>query len=278
MNVFFLLQDQLFTCGFTSKQWKHGKMSKLDLLYTKYSLLLYSLYAKGVSQIPVIWNPDKLLKQHHFQLHSAVHLRVCTGIWFQYRQTCLLRVLSLSSGWFSSSGLWTLDQLDPHCLEGRWALRAGSLSDPAHPGFFKLRDSASIHFSNASVTSNICYTISVHVGGKCHYQTLSIALEGSTFSFDVRDQVNITVTFLHTSCPDCVVMRFDNKSKTTVRLLLFSRRREVESKELEEFRNQVECLNTLPPAVMHPARELCWEQSIQTWDTLHFSLYLVTTC
>ena len=155
-----------------------------------------------------------------------------------------------------------LAQLDPDHLEGRWAMVAGGLSDPAHLEFFKRRNSSSINFFTAGATSNVVYTPSVDAGGKCHYHSYNITLEGSVLSFDVRDQVNLTVTFLRTSCPDCVVMRFDNEAKKVVRLFLFSRRRQLEQKEMEEITAQVECLNMLPPAMMDPNKKLCPEQSV----------------
>ncbi|XP_073324760.1 uncharacterized protein [Pagrus major] len=154
-----------------------------------------------------------------------------------------------------------LDRLVPRHLEGRWALVAGSLSDPTQLEFFKRRDSSSVNFSNTSAASNILYTPSVHFGGKCHLQSFNVSLEGSILTFDVRDRVNLTVTFLNRSCKDCVLMRFDNESKELKRLFLFSRRREVEQREMEEFTAQAECLNMPPPVVMDPNKELCFEQS-----------------
>ncbi|XP_070827689.1 uncharacterized protein [Chaetodon trifascialis] len=154
-----------------------------------------------------------------------------------------------------------LDQLDRRRLEGRWALVAGSLSDPAQFEFFKRRNSSSINFSSTSATSNVFYTPSVSAGGKCHFKTYNVSLEGSVLTFDALDQINLTLTFLHSSCQDCVLIRFDNESKKPVRLLLFSRRREVEQKEMEEFNAQVQCLNMPPPAVMDPTKELCPEET-----------------
>ncbi|CAK6953447.1 hypothetical protein L3Q82_005416 [Scomber scombrus] len=147
-----------------------------------------------------------------------------------------------------------LDQLDPHHLEGRWVFVADSLSNPAHLEDFK-------QTAPADGTSNITYTPSVDAGGKCHYQSYNVSLEGSILTFNEQDQLNLTVTFLYTSCPDCVVMRFDTKSKELQRLLLFSRRREVEQEEKKEFQAQVECLKMPAPVVMDPTKDLCTEQS-----------------
>uniref|UniRef100_A0A3P8P0J2 Apolipoprotein M n=1 Tax=Astatotilapia calliptera TaxID=8154 RepID=A0A3P8P0J2_ASTCA len=156
--------------------------------------------------------------------------------------------------------------LIPECLPivSKSTSPHSSFSDPAHLKFFKLRDSSSIHFSNTNVTSNVSYTPSVYYGGECHHKTHSVSLDGSMLNFDEREQVNLTLTFLFTSCSDCLVMRFDNESKKIERLLLFSKRRAAEPEELEEYRVQARCLNLLPTAVMDPTKELCQGQSAQT--------------
>lgn len=174
---------------------------------------------------------------------------------------CLASV-SLSAPLACEDSTRPLDQLVPRHLEGRWALVAGTLSDPAQLAFFKRRDSSSVNFSITSAASNILYTPSVLFGGKCHLQSFNVSLERSILTFDVRDQVNLTMTFLNTSCEDCVLMRFDNESKELQRLLLFSRRREMEQREMEEFTAQAECLSMPPPAVMDPNTDLCLERSI----------------
>ncbi len=173
---------------------------------------------------------------------------------------CLVSV-SRSAPLTCEDSVRPLDQLDPRHLEGRWALVAGSLSNPANLEFFKSRDSSSINFSNTSATSSFVYTPSIHVGGKCHFESYIVSLENGVLAFDVRDQVNLTVTFLHTSCQDCVVMRFDNKLKELQRLYLFSKRREVGQEEMDEFKAQLECLNMPLPVVMDSKKELCAEQS-----------------
>uniref|UniRef100_A0A8C4EC96 Apolipoprotein M n=1 Tax=Dicentrarchus labrax TaxID=13489 RepID=A0A8C4EC96_DICLA len=148
-----------------------------------------------------------------------------------------------------------LDQLDLHHLEGRRALVAGSLSDPAHLEHFKRRESASINFANETSKTSIIRVFGF--GDSCEYLNSSIRLEGSGFTFYHN---NLTVTVLYTSCPDCLVIRFDNESKL-LRLYLFSRRREVEQKEMEEFSTQAKCLNMPPPVMMDPTKELCPEQT-----------------
>uniref|UniRef100_A0A668AZV5 Apolipoprotein M n=1 Tax=Myripristis murdjan TaxID=586833 RepID=A0A668AZV5_9TELE len=156
-----------------------------------------------------------------------------------------------------------LDQLEPHHLEGRWALVAGSLSHPASLDALKLRDSITMYFLNSSETSTTSYTQINRFGDLCQNLPYNISMKGSTFSFDVGNRFNLTGTFLQTSCPDCMVMRWDVESKRRVSLDLYliSRRRELELKEMEEYKAQLECLNLPPPVMMDPTKELCPEQT-----------------
>lgn len=185
------------------------------------------------------------------------------------------RHVSCHSPLFAACGSvssFDLRQLDPafgpggsSSSGGKMGFRGlGSFSNPLLLQFFKLRGSANVYFSNGSDTSNISYTPSVHFKGECHSRTYQVSLEGSTITFDVQDQINLTVTFVHTSCPDCLLMRFDDESKTTVRFWLFSRRRVLETKELEEFKAQVDCLSFLPPTMLDPNMQLCGELDIRT--------------
>ncbi|XP_071389102.1 uncharacterized protein [Centroberyx affinis] len=153
-----------------------------------------------------------------------------------------------------------LDQLEPHHLEGRWALVAGSHKDLEVLEALKLKDSATIHFSNSSETSTTTYTRIASFGGKCHYQSYNISIEGSTFTFIVGNQFNLTGTFLHTSCPDCIMIRWDVELESQ-RSYLVSRRREVGTEEMEEYKAQLECLKLPSPVVMDPTKELCPEQT-----------------
>uniref|UniRef100_A0A3B4Y0M9 Uncharacterized protein n=1 Tax=Seriola lalandi dorsalis TaxID=1841481 RepID=A0A3B4Y0M9_SERLL len=147
-----------------------------------------------------------------------------------------------------------LDQLDPLHLAGRWALVAGGMTDAAYLEKFKTRDSAAINYPNASETPITSFTRSFNFNDSCQHLQSNITLEGSGFIFH---QYNITVTFLYTSCPDCLLMRFDDESKKPLRMYLFSRRRELEQKEIEEFSAQAKCLNMLPPASDMYSPERC---------------------
>lgn len=155
-----------------------------------------------------------------------------------------------------------LDQMDPHHFEGRWALVAGSLNHVASMEALRLRDSITMYFSNSSETSTFSYTQINRFGDQCQYLPYNISVEGSAFTFDVGNRFNLTGSFLYTSCPDCVVMRWNVKSRKrqSLDLYLLSGRREVEQKELEEFKAQLKCHDLPPTVVMDPTKELCPEQ------------------
>lgn len=155
-----------------------------------------------------------------------------------------------------------LDQLVPHHFEGSWALVAGSLNHSPSMEALRRRDSITMYFSNSSEASTLSYTQINRFGDQCQYLWYNISAEGSTFTFDVQSRFSLSMYFLHTSCPDCVVMRWLVKSSRRIStdLYLLSRRREVEQKELEEFRAQLKCYQLHEPVVMDPTKELCPEQ------------------
>ncbi|CAG5937901.1 unnamed protein product, partial [Menidia menidia] len=153
-----------------------------------------------------------------------------------------------------------LDQLDPRHLEGTWALVAGSLSQLPFLERFKQRDSASVKFFSNTSDSNISYTRSLRLEGKCRHSSYNITLEGSGFTFDGTDKSNLSANFVHTSCRDCMLMRLNVDSGVRLHFYLFSKRRQLEETEMEEFRTQVKCMNMPPPVVMDPTKDLCPEQ------------------
>ncbi len=154
-----------------------------------------------------------------------------------------------------------LDQLDLHHLEGRWVLIAGSMSHPSYLEQFKQRDSATVNFPSNINDTNISYTRSIRLDNKCLYSSYNISLNGSSFTYEGTERSNFSSNFAHTSCHDCMVMHLKVESEKREHLYLSSRRREVEEKEMEEFRAQVACLNMPPPAVLHPTMELCPEET-----------------
>ncbi|KAI3352463.1 hypothetical protein L3Q82_005417 [Scortum barcoo] len=151
-----------------------------------------------------------------------------------------------------------LHQLDPHHLEGRWALIAGSLNHEPSMEALRLRDSITMYFSNSSEASNFSYTQINRFEDQCQYLPYNMSVKGSTFTFDVGNRFDLTGSFLYTSCPDCVVMRWVVRSqrRQSLDLYLLSKRREVEQKEMEEFRAQLRCYNLPTPVVMDPTKRL----------------------
>uniref|UniRef100_A0A8C2XKM5 Apolipoprotein M n=1 Tax=Cyclopterus lumpus TaxID=8103 RepID=A0A8C2XKM5_CYCLU len=151
-----------------------------------------------------------------------------------------------------------LDQVDPRHLEGRRALVAASLSHLPFMEQLRRRESATSNFSSNTSETSTSWSRSMSLDNKCHYASYNISLEGSSFTFD---NGNVSATFIRTSCRDCILMSFDVESGKRQHFYLFSRRKEVEQKELDEFRAQVECLNMPPPVVMDPTKELCPEET-----------------
>lgn len=143
-----------------------------------------------------------------------------------------------------------LDQVDH--FEGRWVLVAGSLNNTAAEDILKGRDSVVVYLHNSS------YIQASHVGGHCIYERHNMSTEGHIFTIKEKN-FNFTVTLSHTSCQDCAVMTLDMeapKYKSTD-LYLFSKRREVDQKEMDEFNAQVKCLKLPLPVVMDPTKEIC---------------------
>ncbi|CAJ1053568.1 uncharacterized protein LOC117481581 [Xyrichtys novacula] len=156
-----------------------------------------------------------------------------------------------------------LKQLEPHHLQGRWALVAGSLNHSSSMEALRLRDSITMYFSNSSETSIFSYTQINRFGDHCQSLPYNISVEGSTFTFNVGDRFNLTGSFLYTSCPDCLVMQWTVKSRRRASedLYLLSRRRQVEQQEMKEFEAQVACYDLPAAAVMDASKELCPEQA-----------------
>ncbi|TWW58529.1 hypothetical protein D4764_06G0000590 [Takifugu flavidus] len=150
-----------------------------------------------------------------------------------------------------------LNQLHPRSLEGDWALVAGTLSQLSLMEDFSQRGGATVSFSNNTDSITVTFKRSINSKNNCYYQSYNISLEGSSFTFDDGSS---NATFIHTSCPDCILISFNGESGDLLYFYLFSRRRQLEEKEMEEFRRQVGCLKMPPPFVMNPANELCPEE------------------
>lgn len=145
-----------------------------------------------------------------------------------------------------------LDQADGFRFEGRWVLVAGSLNNTEAEDILKGRDSVVIDLDNSS------YTQASHVGGQCLYERHNMSTEGHIFTIKERNY-NFTVTLFHTSCQDCVAMTLDMEAPNykSSDFYLFSKRREVDQKEMDEFNAQVKCLKLPLPVVMDPTKEVC---------------------
>lgn len=146
----------------------------------------------------------------------------------------------------------------PHLrgLEGRRAMVAGFISHLPFMELLRSRDSATAEFSNNGNESSIFFRRSGRSDGNCYYASYNVTLEGSSFT---QDELNLTTTFVHTSCHDCILLKFDVESGKRQHVYLFSKRRQLEETEIEEFRAQAKCLNMPPPVVMDPTKELCPE-------------------
>ncbi|XP_064857475.1 uncharacterized protein LOC135560152 [Oncorhynchus nerka] len=162
-------------------------------------------------------------------------------------------------------------RLDQQLLR-KWALVAGSLSHPASLESLKTRDGIAMEFSpstpnttqNSNTATTVHYTQTNRFGSRCESLTYNISLinDNSTFQFDVGGRFNLTGVFLETSCPDCLVMKWEVSSRRRESTDLYLLRkteggREVEEEEMEEFRKQVECMGLPPPVVMEPGDALC---------------------
>lgn len=156
-----------------------------------------------------------------------------------------------------------VDQLDPRNLEGRWALVAGSLKINQAEMPPKISDSTRIDFYNST------YIQASLFGNMCNYHSQDISLEGHSFNFSIGQSFNFSGTFFKTSCPDCVVLSLvvDSPNYKTVELYLFSKRREVDQKQLEEFITLVECLKMPKHFLMDPTKGLCPGQTAAAAQT-----------
>ncbi|XP_077427407.1 uncharacterized protein LOC144055368 [Vanacampus margaritifer] len=144
-----------------------------------------------------------------------------------------------------------LVDMPPNHLEGTWALVAGSLNRSVDEDALKTRDSVTFESNHAYVQRN-------RVADKCQSYTLNatraghvLTLRGPTYLF--------TATFHHTSCPTCLLFRFDVQapSHTTTDLYLVSTKRELDASEKVEFAAQANCLGLREPIWMDPTKELC---------------------
>ncbi|CAL9700388.1 unnamed protein product [Knipowitschia caucasica] len=156
-----------------------------------------------------------------------------------------------------------VDPVLPQHVSGGWTLVAGGLNTSDFERF-KVEDSILLNFTVINGTS-MSFSRASRFSETCQYVDSVITLEGSGFHFS---QVNLTVIFMHSSCPDCLVLSFERQDRKSMPLYLFSRRRNVEKSEMDDFKQQAECLKKPHVAVMNPTKELCPELNNQTTQAL----------
>lgn len=163
--------------------------------------------------------------------------------------------LSHSAPMVCKDSVRTLPQLDLGQWVGRWALVASSVENCAAAENLKEIDSIVIGLRNSS------YTQASLVNGQCMYHSHNIRVEGNILTLKER-RFNMTVTPFYTSCRDCLVftLNVESPNYNSLDFYLFSKRREVEQSEMEEFKGQAACLNMAAPFVMDHTKELCPEQ------------------
>ncbi len=146
-----------------------------------------------------------------------------------------------------------MDQLDPGDFEGKWTLVADSMKITQSFSSFQQSNSTSIDFYNSTVIKTQRF------GESCIHFAQHISIEGHQFNIKFGKMSNLSGTFYKTTCADCVVMssNMDSPNYKMEELRLFSKRREVDQKELKEFAAQVECLKLPKPVVLNPLTELC---------------------
>uniref|UniRef100_A0A8C5EL50 Apolipoprotein M n=1 Tax=Gouania willdenowi TaxID=441366 RepID=A0A8C5EL50_GOUWI len=180
---------------------------------------------------------------------------------------CAVTIMGLMAGSHSASTACN-NTVHPPVLDhfaGRWTLVAGSLSHSPAMEALKLRDSITIYISNSSNPSTAAYTQINRFQDECQYLYYNISAVGSDFTFDVENRFNLTGTFFHMSCSDCIVMKWvvESKKRNSFELYLLSRRKQVEVEVMEEFKAQLECNNLPAPVVMDSTKEVCPEEPVR---------------
>lgn len=146
-----------------------------------------------------------------------------------------------------------VDHISPQDLEGRWTIVAGGLNSTASLERFKRRNSALMNYKAINSTS-LHFMRNDAFNKSCQYIDFVVTLEGSGFTFA---KLNLTATFLKTSCQDCKVIHFENPDKSRLAMYLISRKRAVDQAEKDEFTAQVGCLQMSYVEHMDPTKELC---------------------
>lgn len=199
-----------------------------------------------------------------------------------------ITLLCLMSASYSASPNCTdlvqpLDQVDPHDLEGRWALVADSLKIIHSETPVQTSNSTSIDFYNSTLSK------ANRFGELCDYISGNVSIEGPNYDFMFGRMYKFNGTLFRTSCSDCLMLSFNVESPyfETKELCLFSKRRAVDEKEMREFSALVECLKMPEPVVMDPTQKLCpaqlgsrssdWGENRESKGFGHFGTWYLLT-
>ncbi|CAN9510505.1 unnamed protein product [Ophioblennius macclurei] len=150
-----------------------------------------------------------------------------------------------------------LVDFDPQDFHGKWGLVAASMEDSRAADIVKARDSTVLYFYNSTILQIN------RVNGTCKDNPpRTFSLDDSHRFFAVVWQFNFTATLHRAPCKGCVVMSLviESEGYKSTDLYLFSQSRQVDKDDMDEFRNQVKCMELPTPFVTDPSKELCPEK------------------
>lgn len=144
-------------------------------------------------------------------------------------------------------------QTDPSHWYGEWNLVAATMKVVRSLVPFTDNDSFMLHYNNAT------FLTTWRQGSRCSSTHYHVTLEGAHFTTSSSYvAVNGTI-FSSSNCPDCILTRIimDSHFFNLEHLCLFSRRKEVNPEELQDFKALVPCLDFKGYVVMDPSKERC---------------------
>lgn len=147
-----------------------------------------------------------------------------------------------------------LDEINPSDFKGRWAMVADSMRTSQPTDGFPTISSIVLDIHNVSLTKGVLISSEF-----CNYDSFNVTLNGSNYELSGTGTGILSGRIYSTTCPDCVVLSFNVYTPyfKGQELCLFSRRRQLEPKELQEFVAQVKCLGMPEPVFMDPNEMLC---------------------
>ncbi|XP_034544702.1 uncharacterized protein LOC117816511 [Notolabrus celidotus] len=150
---------------------------------------------------------------------------------------------------------------------GKWMLLAEATNNPGAELITKLLvESSWTKFAAANESDAIDVFEAEKMLGHCFTLKTKITLENRTLS--IGPPMNSSARLLTTGCPDCLIyyVQYLMEGSTYGGLQLMSKRNNVTTAELEEFKKQVECLNLPPPMILSQEKGLCPEESPLSTD------------